>query len=224
MPNYVTNIIKMVGDEKKFKDVFHYIGTDEYGEKQIDFNKIIPMPESLNVTAGSMEDQSVAVYKSKFLNDHNSIEKMLNYPWVKQLNIVNVEELCNYLIEKNPNILDLGKQYITNIKLYGHSSWYGWCIENWGVKWNAGDSWVAGDSFGFNTAWNDVGNLISIISSKFPDIIFEYKYADEDFGSNLGKITFKAGKIINSYIPKDGSDEAMNLAKEILGYDYYEEE
>lgn len=220
MPNYVTNIVRMKGTEKQCEEVLEFIGSDE---QDVDFNKIIPMPESLNVTAGSMENQSIALYKSKVLGDHSELEKMLSYPWVKNANINTIEELQDYLIKLDPDILELGKTYITNIQMYGCSTWYDWCYKYWGTKWNACDSWADYDAFGFETAWSAVIELITTVSRIYPEVEFTYSYADEDFGSNLGKVVLKAGDIIDEYFPEEQTDAAYDFATEILGYDARED-
>ena len=40
------------------------------------------------------------------------------------------------------------RQYM-NMKIYGHPTWYDWCCENWGTKWNS----MHGDAYSFDTAW-----------------------------------------------------------------------
>ena len=45
------------------------------------------------------------------------------------------------------------------IEKYGHSDWYGWCLENWGCKWDCNDGEFELDEDGlsgngwFDTAW-----------------------------------------------------------------------
>ena len=52
MPNHVENHIEFSGDEQRISAMLEQIKNDEYGIGTIDFNKIIPMPESLNIAAG----------------------------------------------------------------------------------------------------------------------------------------------------------------------------
>ena len=63
MPNHVMNNISLQGDEYKIKEMLEAIKSDEFGLGTIDFNKIIPMPESLNITAGSSTDKGLKYYK-----------------------------------------------------------------------------------------------------------------------------------------------------------------
>lgn len=57
MPNHVENHIEFSGDKQRIDAMLEQIKDDEYGIGTIDFNKIIPMPESLNIEAGSKTDR-----------------------------------------------------------------------------------------------------------------------------------------------------------------------
>lgn len=46
MPNNVENIVTLKGDEKKIREMLEAIKNDDYGLGTVDFNKVIPMPES----------------------------------------------------------------------------------------------------------------------------------------------------------------------------------
>lgn len=54
-----------------------------------------------------------------------------------------------------------------------------------------------------------------MLSERFPDVQFSYRYADEDIGSNVGEMTFLNGEILEEYIPQDRSKEAYELAFEV---------
>ena len=61
MPNHITNILKFEGDSEQVHAMLDKIKSDELGFGSIDFNKIIPMPESLNIEAGSRTDEALYV-------------------------------------------------------------------------------------------------------------------------------------------------------------------
>ena len=63
MPNHVENHIEFSGDTRQIKAMLESIKNDEYGIGTIDFNKIIPMPESLNIEAGSRTDRGLKAYR-----------------------------------------------------------------------------------------------------------------------------------------------------------------
>ena len=93
MPNHITNQLKVTGSNEQVEKLFNQIKNkkEDTEEKKcfIDFNKIIPMPESLNITSGSSVDNAI-----KILNDDKKgLSEMLDYPWVKDENITNIEDL-----------------------------------------------------------------------------------------------------------------------------------
>lgn len=49
MPNYIANEINFSGNKDAIEKVINAIQSDD-GQNCIDFNKIIPMPKSLDVT------------------------------------------------------------------------------------------------------------------------------------------------------------------------------
>ena len=61
MPNHITNILKFEGDSEQVYAMLDQIKNEELGIGSIDFNKIIPMPESLNIEAGSRTDDALYV-------------------------------------------------------------------------------------------------------------------------------------------------------------------
>lgn len=220
MSNYITNRVDLKGSKENIRDLIRSLESDE---SEIDFNKIIPMPESLNIESGTKEEQAIAVYNYKEKGDDKKLKQMLSYPWVVDEKIKTCEELCNYFLRRTPNLIELGKTYVENLEKYGATTWYDWCCDNWGTKWNACEPWTDVNAFGFQTAWSNVSNLMVIVSERFPDIEMNYAWADEDFGYNVGRMTIKNGKIIKRYIPTGGSDEAYELATDILGYDARDE-
>lgn len=56
MPNYVKNVVKMKG----ITALPLYVSIN--GKEHFDFNKIIPMPESLEIESGSMTDENIVYY------------------------------------------------------------------------------------------------------------------------------------------------------------------
>lgn len=104
----------------------------------------------------------------------------------------------------------------------GIPNWYDWNRQNWGTKWNAYsiDSQPEYNTIQFDTAWAMPYPVLLEASSKFPDILFEVKYADEDLGYNCGQIHFKDGDTIYRRI-YDGSKEygqSVRFASEVKGY------
>lgn len=70
--------------------------------------------------------------------------------------------------------------------------WYKWHNKYWGTKWNAYDSYTNYDessiTFVFNTAWSLAYPVIKRLDVLEYDL--ELEYADEDLGSNCGRLTY----------------------------------
>ena len=64
MPNHVANHISLQGDPEKIRSMLEAIQSDELGVGSVDFNKIIPMPKSLNIEAGSRTDRGLKAYRN----------------------------------------------------------------------------------------------------------------------------------------------------------------
>ena len=72
--------------------------------------------------------------------------------------------------------------------------WYKWHNKYWDTKWNAYDSYTelnkSSITFVFNTAWSMPKPIIQRLQVLgYP---FEYRWADEDYGHNCGKITWSS--------------------------------
>ena len=218
MPNHITNKLKINADKKLIKEIKDYLKIEyEDGTMGMDFNKIIPMPKSLNMTAGSIEDTALSVYIIENPESERKIKASKDGLFIKR----SKEDILDYLAhrkeENYKDLLELGKKYYKNIIDYGFSTWYDWCNEIWGTKWNAYkcDLEDTEDTIYFLTAWSGVPKLIEMLSYKFPEAEFEYYFADEDFGYNVGSYRFKNGDKVEEIID-GGTPRAYDLACEIM--------
>lgn len=204
MPNYVTNRIKV----ENIEEIADFMATDE---TLFDFNKIVPMPESLQIESSSDGDLAKALVTGKLPYHIESREKLEEI----------IESRKDRTLEE---FVALGHKLIMNEKLHGASTWYDWCVDNWGTKWNACDPDVGAEQITFETAWSGVPDLMLKLSEKFPDHEIDYAWADENTGYNVGKFTFKNGQVVDRTDYKDGSKEAFELAFELTEFtkDYYE--
>lgn len=201
MPNHIQNRITFIGTEKEVEQVFDFLKGED---SLIDFNKIIPMPEELNITSGSggSSGMNYLLYlQDKEMHAHlkGDYERVESLP----------EERKNKCIE-------LGKAYLSNYRKYGYITWYEWSCANWGTKWNAYNTYREGDALYFQTAWSAVPELIGKIAEMFPEISLEYEWADEDYGYNAGSGYSEYGEFYYNYC--DGnSDEAWELVFDLWG-------
>jgi len=108
------------------------------------------------------------------------------------------------------------------IKKYGFDNWYNWRIHNWDTKWNSDEVYINYNEITFDTAWSNPKALLVALSEKYPTIKFQIKFADEDFGFNVGEYTLLNGEPIEFDFPDGGSDEAYLMAMDIhCDSDYY---
>ena len=63
MPNHVVNHISLRGDPQKIREILEEIQSDEIGIGSVDFNKVIPMPKSLDIESGTRTDRGLKAYR-----------------------------------------------------------------------------------------------------------------------------------------------------------------
>jgi len=218
MPNHVTNILTITGPEELVAKIKSEIaGSYDDGEPMhIDFNKILPRPGTLNITSGSSTSNGIAILKYR-AGDPSDIRKIMGFNWATEFE--SEEALITYMLEKGTANLEEAQQALDNVRLYGHQDWYSWSTANWGTKWNAysQNSDEGSNEISFETAWGTPYPVIEALSRKYPEAVISMRYADEDFGHNVGEYTFQAGDLVEENTPEGGSDEAYELAADIQG-------
>lgn len=248
MPNHVKNIVKFNCDNEKLLEILLKIQYDNNGENQeyglgtIDFNKIIPMPESLKIEKGSRTDDAIELYmtavnpKASYFGSDKQTEnefiqleyKIRAYSEDKHRNYrtkLSLYEINNILqYDDIGEMLSIGKTAVDNIQKYGTPTWYEFCINNWGTKWNSYDCLnnienVGNGQIEFSTAWSSPDQVIEKLSEIFTDVEIKHLWADEDIGRNCGERTYKNGQCIHYHLPEKGSKEAQIFACQLWRYE-----
>ena len=215
MPNHVQNKLKFIGPKAKVKAAMESIQGEKDKEgfiPRIDFNKILPMPESLNVESGTLGETAAKVLFGSGAN----ISTMRFPSFVSESE--DIKRFREWKTETQKKAIELAFIYKENKEKYGHTTWYNWSCDNWGTKWNAyqtPDQRDESDTIFFQTAWSAPLPVIEALSKKFPDLTFEIFYADEDTGSNTGWFRYKDGEAIIENPLENGSNEAFELAFEL---------
>lgn len=239
MPNHVTSRIKFSTAEAfdlfKSKYVTGVADDGSPTEESFDFNKLIPMPEGLDIEAGSRTEDGICVVldelkRSGIEGSQQIIDTVIAAK--RKENIfssfgpLSTSELVNVITVAKKNgfyddMVKAGKQAIKNIVDTGYSDWYHWSIANWGTKWNSysyGDSRDDLEVF-FQTAWDAPKPVIEKLIDEMPaGSIAEYEYADEDIGNNVGHYDPELGMV---FPYENGSDEAMEVAVRLNGAEEY---
>ena len=235
MPNHLMSKIYLEGDPKRIQELLEYVKYDDGDIGSLDCNKVIPMPDSLHLTSGTIEWGSISAYLSKvnptnmnFPVDNKPSEELFNkicdmlndarllrhlYTNMSYQNIVDMVN-ARYKDMSPDEFIDLGAKYVSNLLKYGATSWYDWCYDNWGSKWGAYDAEpFANNTMTFKTANAPIIPVISKLGSMFPDIKITYKWANEDWGRNTGVIElFNSSH--ESFMPADYSCTAWELFQE----------
>ena len=185
MPNWCFNSMTI---DKKYKNK---IVNDK---EEVDFNIMVPMPESLHVTAGGTNDSDMYVYLSDKLtksldevrkDEHSKlIENMFDKDWIKTVFERAKADPDLQDAKKMEEAYQRGSVLISNFDNYGAINWYDWAIANWGTKWNACDSdcshvdegWIT-----FDTAWCMPEPIIKKIMLDNHDCEISITWRNEDY-------------------------------------------
>lgn len=218
-----------------FKQIFE----DEWNQFP-DFNKIIPMPEGLDITDSSSTTTWVKIlfglidFKSAFASRSNNMgEEWINNGFDSIMNQMEASSALKLILgEYGITVKDMSDkdfdnliQGIRNQRDYGYITWYDWSNDYWGTKWNSYQCEKINDTtYEFQTAWSNVSKLMDKIADQLPQIKFTYKWSDEDTGCNCGIIEYAAGEKIKIHDIENSSNEAYELAFELWPEDkqYYE--
>jgi len=237
MPNWVMGYLNVKGpnSEKVIKNLL----VKEDDEWNFDFNKIIPMPESLNVTEGTVADNCIKLFMNSLDINHPDFKKYLCaylqsesdvYVRLKDSEAKKMMKRAiriGFLDEEDAlktkkDVYDYGKKLLDNIIKYGHKGWYEWRIANWGTKSNAyatGYDEENPTNVSFETAWADVRKLIFELSKLYPENTFYYEYAEECAGDYAGFFECKDGKVLKDTELAENSKEAYEMYFALWGDD-----
>lgn len=210
MPSYCRNIV--IAPKKILDEI--------YDGKKVTFNKLIPMPKTLNLIESDRKDE--AVLYSLLCKDMDTMQKLIillkntkepcytSY-WEKlqekySLEMIEVlgEKAKTFMPEseelelKIKTFEELGNVYLNNLLQFDSMTWYDWSIENWGTKWDAVDSKGKPENgkLEFLTAWSEPIPIIKKLFKKYPKMRIEWQYELEGQEESGRYISDGKGKII----------------------------
>ena len=212
MTNCIANRLHLSGDQNRIDELLESIKGEE---SVIDFNRIIPMPESLNIESGSRTNNGLKTYKdfvAVYTMDGTLEKDLLNIPKESEENFLKMRSDIDH------DTWELGRTAFQNEQKYGAADWYQFHNEFWGSKWDAWDSFLSEDNtIEFYTAWSRVMPIVQKLAENYPDITFEYSWADEDLGCNVGSAELENGQVVHDEFLTPQSKEAFELACELWG-------
>lgn len=222
MPNWVRNKLFFDGScSKEIAD--EYIVKDENGNYNFSLNKIIPMPEELNIELGSRSDDGLKLYFTKIQKElpKEDVERRLaliehdiiyNDRSEIFLSDVKVGELKEKYGKDFGKVEELGKKQVENTERYGYPNWYKFCVDKWGCKWDASNTTYDGHTITFDTPWSPPIPVIKAMAEKHPSLRIGLIYSDECLGSGVGYYLMDKGKLYQEGMFPDQSKWAMEFA------------
>lgn len=200
MPNHIENHVTLSGNEQDIKALWEAVKSDE---NSFDINKYFPMPSELE---GFVSPTKILTQK-----EYDEQEKR-----IANNDLTDGEKTFGVSRGMTKEMAD------DFVKKYGCSDWYTWKCMNWGTKWGAYDVYISDEyEFRFNSAWSTPFPAMIKLSELFPNVTISVRYADEDFGYNVGEYTLQGGEVIEQNVPVGGSQEALMLAMDITGDNEY---
>lgn len=123
MPNHVINKICMQGDPKEIQSMLEQIKNDDFGIGTVDFDKIIPMPKSLDIESGTRTENGLKAYR-QFIESYisgktaeHALESLRSIP------AKNEEAFLKQRPEISREEWELGKVAWHNLQNYGVATW-----------------------------------------------------------------------------------------------------
>lgn len=106
MPNHVTNLIQFEGEASRIEKLMRYIQCEGEDIGSFDFNKIIPMPETMNIESGSRQQFAVSIYLSCINPDTEDmgLEKMEKDRFSEIVKKIKKSKVCSFADKMNCNM------------------------------------------------------------------------------------------------------------------------
>lgn len=164
MPNYVRNLIKIVGGD--FQTVADFMKSEE---RPFDFNKLIPMPPTM-----------------LYLKKYNGISRQseLGFKYWSAPTKTDKYALIAEIKAKGYNMRRTLREGLDRLYAYADCGYWNsleWAVAKWGTKWNAVDADVNSSdrAIFFNTAYNAPIPIYEALAKQFPTHKISVKYYNE---------------------------------------------
>jgi hypothetical protein len=195
----ILNRLWFCGNEKVVNKMKNQIkGLDEADQTRqihIDFNKIIPMPETLDI-----EDNQTAALATIFSTRTSE---------------VGINNQIKSPMELNEKEFNLYLSYLKNMYNHKYINWFQWRMIKWNSAWNAYNTKEVGEAIQFTTRFSPSLNITLELSRQFKEIELIHGYIEKETESP-GKVCFKDGtvKLGNFENNHEKSEFATNLLED----------
>lgn len=220
MPNHITNELSAAK---------HILDSLKSAESELDFETVVPMPEVLKgsphmgITEWAKIAMGIVNLKTLSVSTPDPLAAFKREDWgaaslrLEQSNAIRAMREGPFPIDWNDEDFEQLIRCMRGLKQYGNASWYDWAIANWGTKWNAYEIERTSDTaIKFQTAWSAPLVWLEKLIEKFPGERVSIRWADEDFGNNVGVLTVNADGSIEDGRLENDSPEAHKLAMELV--------
>lgn len=133
--------------------------------------RVYPTKENDEKSKKQWKDFRKKMFVKEDKEEHFDFNKIIPMP--KELNIT-----------EGTQTKEEKKQAKENLKKHGHSTWYNWCCDKWGTKWNACHTDISDDEnfymeFRFDTAWSPPSPVIKALVKKYKLLTFSGDIEEE---------------------------------------------
>jgi Ferredoxin-like domain in Api92-like protein len=217
MPNNTATKFKVTGP---IEDVNRFLQAAKGEEINLDFNRLVPMPEELRATTHPIRIKT---------------QEEIDLQWAAYNQKKQAGTLTRWeLDDGKPFAVGMTQEtYDSLIEKYGYADWYKWSIAKWGTKWNCYSvgEWTLTTidektncaEIYYETAWSPARPLWLKISTQYPTLEFYHAFADEG-GGFLAWEEFKNGLFVDQEEIEWDSDSGIALRKELGAYHPEDEE
>lgn len=101
------------------------------------------------------------------------------------------------------------------LAVHGAANWYDWCVANWGVKWNACNTYVYDDEIAFETPWCEPDHKIIREAVRRAGVTCIWAYDEEQVTELFGYELFDIGRLYDANMHENSplnKDEVFFLA------------
>ena len=226
MPNWAYNTLTIEHNDVK---VLEKIKEELRGNdgSPIDFDKIIPMPETLNVDSPLHANdlmfyiltlakdraeilelpQEILHFIQPILDKHKT-DKSLDKLYKKYIQEYTEQVIAGTADKRDDMGICLGisllqgYRYFMNITRYGFDTWYKWCNTMWNTKWNAseGEVKLKGNEleYYFETAWSGPWPIAAAISALYEGTEVTLNVGYED-PDGEDNVVYRKGRAVDAY-------------------------